>query len=200
MPALTINQRLDALLPKLQDARLLSNRGIGNEIGFYIFDYDAEYEPLVQQYVERLKSQLMSPPCQLIVLEINLYKTILDILAERRLLEKAFDLEANKGNAALAKTIAPLVRPDQVIAHIQNQLQGNEQLVLMTGVGASWPLLRSHTILNNLHPILDKIPLVMFFPGSYDGHELHLFNTFKDDNYYRAFPLIPHNSPVYEYC
>ena len=47
MPALTINQRLDALLPKLQDARLLSNRGIGNEIGFYIFDYDAEYEPLV---------------------------------------------------------------------------------------------------------------------------------------------------------
>lgn len=200
MPTLTINQRLDALLPKLQDARLLSNRGIGNEIGFYIFDYDAEYEPLVQQYVERLKSQLMSPPCQLIVLEINLYKTILDILTERRLLEKAFDLEANKGNAALAKTIAPLVRSDQVIAHIQKQLQGNEQLVLMTGVGASWPLLRSHTILNNLHPILDKIPLVMFFPGSYDGHELRLFNTFKDDNYYRAFPLIPHNSAVYEYC
>lgn len=200
MPTLTIKQRLDALLPKLQDAHLLNNRGIGNEIGFYIFDYNAEYEPLVQQYVERLKSQLMSPPCQLILLEVNLYKTILDILAERGVLEKAFDLEANKGNAALAKNIAPLVRPDQIIAHIQKQLQGNEQLVLMTGVGASWPLLRSHTILNNLHPILDKIPLVMFFPGFYDGHELRLFNTFKDDNYYRAFPLIPHNSSVYEYC
>ena len=200
MPKLTINDRLNALLPKLQDARLLSNRGIGNEIGFYIFDYDAEYEPLVQQYVARLKVQLMSPPNELIVLEINLYRIILDILQERRVLEKAFELEANKGNAVLSKTIAPLVRPDQVIGYIQKQLQGNEQLVLMTGVGASWPLLRSHTILNKLHPIFDKIPLVMFFPGSYDGHELRLFNTIKDDNYYRAFPLIPHNSAVYEYC
>ncbi|MBD0266201.1 DUF1788 domain-containing protein [Nostoc spongiaeforme FACHB-130] len=192
MPTLTINQRLDALLPKLQDSRLLSNRGIGNEIGFYIFDYDAEYEPLVQRYIERLKSQLMSPPSEIILLEIDLYKTILDILEERRVLTRAFELEAAKGNAALAKTIAPLVRPDQVIAYIQQKLTGNEQLVIMTGVGASWPLLRSHSILNNLHPVLDKIPLVMFFPGSYDGHELRLFDTFKDDNYYRAFPLIPH--------
>ncbi|MEH2453101.1 DUF1788 domain-containing protein [Nostoc sp.] len=192
MPTLTINQRLDALLPKLQDARLLSNRGIGNEIGFYIFDYDAEYEPLVQRYVDRLKPQLTNSPIQLILLEIDLYKTILDILSERGVLKKAFELEATKGNAALAKTIAPLVRPDQVIAYIQKKLRGDEQLVIMTGVGASWPLLRSHSILNNLHPVLDKIPLVMFFPGSYDGHELRLFDTFKDDNYYRAFPLIPH--------
>ncbi|QOV21429.1 DUF1788 domain-containing protein [Anabaenopsis elenkinii] len=198
MPTLTIHQRLDALLPKLQDTRLLSNRGIGNEIGFYIFDYDAEYEPLVHEYIEGLKSQLINPPSGVIFLEVNLYRTILEILQERKLLGRAFELEANKGNAALAKTIAPLVRPEQVITHIQKQLQGDEQLVLMTGVGASWPLVRSHTILNNLHPILDKIPLVMFFPGSYDGHELRLFNTFKDDNYYRAFPLIPHNY-VYEY-
>lgn len=192
MPTLTINQRLDALLPKLQDARLLSNRGIGNEIGFYIFDYDAEYEPLVQRYIERLKSQLMSLKSKIILLEIDLYKTILDILEERRVLKRAFELELRSGNAVLAKTIAPLVRPDQVIAYIQQKLTGNEQLVIMTGVGASWPMLRSHSILNNLHPVLDKIPLVMFFPGSYDGHELRLFDTFKDDNYYRAFPLIPH--------
>ncbi|MEH2243727.1 DUF1788 domain-containing protein [Nostoc sp.] len=192
MSTLTINQRLYALLPKLQDARLLSNRGIGNEIGFYIFDYDAEYEPLVQRYVDRLKPQLTSSPMQLILLEIDLYKTILDILSERGVLKKALELEATKGNAALAKTVAPLVRPDQVIAYIQKKLRGDEQLVIMTGVGASWPLLRSHSILNNLHPVLDKIPLVMFFPGSYDGHELRLFDTFKDDNYYRAFPLIPH--------
>jgi hypothetical protein len=106
MPKLTINQRLDALLPKLQDARLLSNRGIGNEIGFYIFDYDAEYEPLVQQYVARLKVQLTSPPHELIVLEINLYRIILDILQQRRVLEKAFELEANKGIVLICRDIA----------------------------------------------------------------------------------------------
>ncbi len=192
MPTLTIHQRLSLLLPKLQDKRLLSNRGIGNEIGFYIFDYDAESEPLVQQYVTHLKSQLTSPSSHIILLEIDLYKTIVDILEERGVLKKAFELEVNKGNAALFRTIAPLVIPKRVNDYIQKKLKGDEQLVLMTGVGASWPLLRSHTILNNLHPVLDKIPLVMFFPGSYDGHELRLFDTFKDDNYYRAFPLIPH--------
>lgn len=134
----------------------------------------------------------MNPPSHIILLEIDLYKTILDILEERGILKKAFELEATKGNATLAKTIAPLVRPDRVNSYIQKKLRGDEQLVIMTGVGASWPLLRSHTILNNLHPVLDKIPLIMFFPGSYDGHELRLFNTFKDDNYYRAFPLIPY--------
>ena len=192
MSVLTIYQRLDALLPKLQDPRLLKNRGIGNEIGFYIFDYEPEYEPLVQQHVIRLKSELINPPNQINVIEVDLYKTILNILEERRVLQKTFELEASKGNAALAKTITPLIRAEQVITYIQRKIQGSEQLILMTGVGASYPLLRSHTILNNLHPILDKVPLVMFFPGSYDGSELRLFNTFKDDNYYRAFPLIPH--------
>ena len=134
----------------------------------------------------------MSPPSEIILLEIDLYRTILDILEERRVLKRAFELEAAKGNTVLAKTIAPLVRSDQVITYIQKKLTGSEKLVIITGVGASWPLLRSHSILNNLHPVLDKIPLVMFFPGSYDGHELRLFDTFKDDNYYRAFPLIPH--------
>ncbi|MEH2086988.1 DUF1788 domain-containing protein [Nostoc sp.] len=191
MIQLTIHQRLDVVLAKLQDPRLLSNRGIGNEIGFYIFDYDPEYEPLVQQRVDKLIFQLTSPPDELVVVEINLYKSILAILDERKVLQRTFDLEATKGSATLAKTIAPLVRPDQIIAYINRQLQGNEQLILMTGVGASYPILRSHTILNNLHSVLDKIPLVMFFPGSYDGNELRLFNTFKDDNYYRAFPLVP---------
>ena len=194
MSQLTIHQRLDALLSKLQDPRLLSNRGIGNEIGFYIFDYDPEYEPLVEQRINKLIFQLTNPPDELIVVEINLYKSILDILDERKVLQRAFDLEATKGSATLAKTIAPLIRPDQIIAYIKRKLQGNEQLILMTGVGASYPMLRSHTILNNLHSILDKIPLVMFFPGSYDGNELRLFNTFKDDNYYRAFPLVPSKS------
>lgn len=191
MTHLSVCHRLDKLIQEIQDQNLLSHRGIGNEIGFYIFDYDAEYEPLVQQYITNLKPKLTSLPTQVNLLEIDLYKTILDILTERGVFQKTFELEATKGNTALAKTIAPLIRADRVVEYIQKQLRGNENLVIVTGVGASWPLLRSHTILNNLHPVLDKIPLVMFFPGSYDGHELRLFDTFKDDNYYRAFPLIP---------
>lgn len=191
MSALTIHQRLNALLPALQSPRLLGNQGIGNEIGFYIFDYDPEHEPLVQQHMPKLRSKLESPPSNLKVVEFNLYSAILSILEERRVLQKAFELESSKGSAAFEKSVKPMVRPEQVVEYIQKQLQGDEQIIFLTGVGACYPILRSHTVLNNLHPVLDRTPLVMFFPGSYDGHELRLFNTLKDDNYYRAFPLVP---------
>ena len=191
MSLLTIQQRLNALLPALRSPRLLENQGIGNEIGFYIFDYNPEHEPLVQQYILKLQSKLELPPNSLKIVEINLYRVVLSILEERKVLQKAFELESSKGSAALEKSVKPMVRPEQVVDYIQRQLRGDERLIFLTGVGACYPILRSHTVLNNLHPVLDRTPLVMFFPGSYDGHELRLFNTLKDDNYYRAFPLVP---------
>jgi hypothetical protein len=44
--------------------------------------------------------------------------------------------------------------------------------------------------LNSLHAVIEEVPLVMFFPGTYDEQSLVLFNEFKDDNYYRAFQIV----------
>jgi len=63
-------------------------------------------------------------------------------------------------------------------------------MVIMTGVGNVWPLLRSHTLLNNLHALMEETPLVMFYPGVYDGQGLSLFGCVEDRNYYRAFRLV----------
>lgn len=62
--------------------------------------------------------------------------------------------------------------------------------MLLTGIGKCYPLLRSHKVLNNLHQAIDRVPVVMFYPGRYDGQELVLFGEIKDDNYYRAFRLV----------
>ena len=51
-------------------------------------------------------------------------------------------------------------------------------------------VLRSHKVLNNLHQYIDNVPVVMFFPGEYDGQSLVLFSEIKDDNYYRAFKIV----------
>ena len=193
---MTIHQRLKALVAELQSPRLLRNQGNGNEIGYYIFDYDPEHETIVEQFISELQPKLAVSQPPLNAVEINLYRVILKILEDRNLLQKAFDLEAKKGNTDLAKTIKPMVRPEKVVEKIQEIVRGNEDLILITGVGASWPMMRSHTILNNLHPVLDRTPVVMFFPGSYDGQELRLFDTFHDDNYYRAFPLIPRRNEL----
>jgi hypothetical protein len=34
------------------------------------------------------------------------------------------------------------------------------------------------------------VPVVMFYPGMWNGQSLSLFGTITDGNYYRAFPLI----------
>ncbi|HLR21767.1 MAG TPA: DUF1788 domain-containing protein [Tissierellaceae bacterium] len=66
----------------------------------------------------------------------------------------------------------------------------DNSVVFITGVGKIFPFVRSHRILNKLHLVFDRIPVVLFYPGEYDGQSLILFSEFKDENYYRAFPLI----------
>lgn len=183
-----LGRRLERLFDTLSSNALLTNRGIGNEIGFYIFSYDPEFEPVVMNYLPRLHGRLGQAGIK--VLEFNLYTLILDLLREKDVLEDTFALEARKGVAGLEKALKKIVRPEQLVALIKGRLAEPHNLVFLTGVGAAYPMIRSHTVLNNLHPVIDKVPVVMFFPGSYDGQELRLFNTLKDDNYYRAFPLL----------
>lgn len=69
---------------------------------------------------------------------------------------------------------------------------GNK-IVLITGVGKSYPIIRSHTILNNLQSVFRRNPVVMMYPGRYEiknSMTLRLFERLDDDNYYRAFPLV----------
>ena len=40
----TFQQRLNQILPKLTSQDLLQNRGLGNEIGFWIFEYPPEHK------------------------------------------------------------------------------------------------------------------------------------------------------------
>ncbi|MDQ3398374.1 MAG: DUF1788 domain-containing protein [Deinococcota bacterium] len=184
-----LGRRLEQLFATLAKSAFLTNRGIGNEIGFYIFSYDPEFEPVVMNYLPRLKERLGQAGVK--VLEFNLYTLILDLLREKDVLDDTFALEARKGVAGLEKALKKIVRPEQLVAMIERRLSEPHDLVFLTGVGAAYPMIRSHTVLNNLHSVIDKVPAVMFFPGSYDGQELRLFNLLKDDNYYRAFPLLP---------
>jgi hypothetical protein len=72
--------------------------------------------------------------------------------------------------------------------------QNNFDVMFITGVGAVFPYIRSHTVLNNLQSTAKDKPTVMFFPGEYvqskaEGASLVLFNRLEDDKYYRAFNI-----------
>jgi hypothetical protein len=98
-------------------------------------------------------------------------------------------MEERQGKDALFKAMTTFAKPEIFLRKIQEQM-GDHNVVFLTGVGKVYPFVRSHNILNNLQEVLDKTPVIMFFPGKYDGQSLQLFGKFKDDNYYRAFRLI----------
>lgn len=188
----TIYERLDEILPKITDASFRENKGLGNEIGFHIFDYDPKYEMLVREYITDMKNKL-NEKGPLHIREFDLYEITLQLLENKGYLQKNIDMEQKKGSEFILNATRKALRltssNDFVVQYITERVQPND-IVFLTGVGKVFPIIRSHTILNNLHKAIDAVPLVMFFPGIYDGLELVLFGEIKDDNYYRAFQLI----------
>lgn len=188
-----IYHRLDEILPKIVEPDFRKNKGLGNEIGFYIFDYNPEEELIVRDRVKSIKKRVKSQ-YGLNIVEFDLYEIIIETLSDFGYLDRCFKMEQVKGSEhVLLKAIKTSLRitedDDLFLEYIGSRLEGAD-IVFLTGIGKAWPIIRSHTILNNLHRIVEEHPLVMFFPGTYDGGTLMLFNQLKDDNYYRAFQLI----------
>ncbi|MGI6614982.1 MAG: DUF1788 domain-containing protein [Dethiobacteria bacterium] len=125
--------------------------------------------------------------------EFDIYEIVLNVFSEKGYLDKVWVMEKEKGTKAilapLKKSLRLTQRNDLVVDHIRKNTRPND-IVFLTGVGKVWPVIRSHTILNALHAVIEDVPLVMFYPGTYSGQDLHLFNEISDQNYYRAFKLI----------
>ncbi|MDU2289141.1 MAG: DUF1788 domain-containing protein [Clostridium celatum] len=188
----SIYERLDEILPIISEPHFRENKGLGNEVGFYIFDYSPKDEMIVRERIPFIKSKAQSSH-NINIVEIDLYEAIIEILESKGYLKKNFEMEEKKGSEfvmnATKKALRLTLSNDLLIKYIVEKSEGCD-ILFLTGVGKAWPLVRSHTILNNLHKEIEDMPLVMFFPGSYDGGTLMLFEEFKDDNYYRAFPLV----------
>jgi len=197
-----LTQRLNQILPKITSQEFLAGSGIGNEIAFHIFDYPPEYELRVRNHVEFLLEHIPRRKPNLRVMHVNLFDFLIDYLKERGLLDRAMELQHQQGDAALMKALKGVLSEDKLARRFGKVAKPDEHdLVLISGVGSAYPMLRSHTLLNNLHSIMGQTPLVMFYPGKYDQTSLRLFGKSgtpggpassrgRQANYYRAFRLI----------
>jgi hemoglobin-like flavoprotein len=184
-----LHKRLDKIIPKIREDKFLEGRGLGNEISFYVFDYPPEHELVVRDYIEHIKKEFSHEGSNRRIIEIDLYKTMIELAKEKRIFERIFQIEEKQGKEALFKAMVNFAKPEVFLQKIKEKVD-DHNVVLITGVGKVYPFVRSHNILNNLQEVLDKIPVIMFFPGTYDGLSLKLFNRLKDDNYYRAFRFV----------
>jgi hypothetical protein len=146
----------------------------------------------VRDYLRILLDPIPKQKPGLRVQHVNLFDFVLDYLKRRNLLDKAIQMQKEKGDEALKKALAGPLHETKLAGYFAEVVRPDQHdLVIVSGVGSVWPLLRSHALLNNLHSVMGQTPLVMFYPGRYDGQSLRLFGKLKNTNYYRAFKLVP---------
>jgi len=189
----TIEERLDIMEEKMRAESFRTNTGLGNEVGYYVFDYEPYQELTVRDRVRELQetNTVLKFGYQLVV--YDLYELVLRLLEDEDTLEDLKELEEEEGTEYVFGTISDVLKFDEQDSLIVNYIMENtpdDSVVFLTGVGKCYPFLRSHKILNNLHQVMDHCPVILFYPGRYNGNSLNIFGEMKEDNYYRAFPLV----------
>jgi hypothetical protein len=200
-----LNDRLNKILPRLVSDEFLSGSRIGKEMAFYIFDYPPEDELQVRAHVQFLLDAIPKKKPGLRVGHVNLFDFVLDYLKARNLLDKALTMQRQRGDEALKKALAGPLHAEKLAPLIAAAARPAEHdLVLVSGVGSVYPLLRTSGLLSNLQRVMGGTPLVLFYPGRYDQMTLKLFGklglsasfegagkTKQSEHYYRAFRLVP---------
>lgn len=190
---MTTSEKLNLIEQKIHDQAFREGKGVGNEVNFHILDYEPKDEMIVREHIEYLKKKIESQNLPYIINEINIFKLVIDALKEKGYFEKSLQLEKEKGSEKFIDTVKNSLglKTDNsfIVKKIVERISPNE-IVFLTGVGSIFPIIRTHKLLNNLHPFVVNNPLILFLPGDYSGLGVRLFGIGEGDNYYRAFRLI----------
>lgn len=188
-----LTARLNEMETAIRKPSFRQSSGRANEVNYWVFDYPPERELEVRERIAYLKNknQVGTDGFELVV--FDLYDIIIDFLEQRGFMDKCYGFERKAGISRIVKAVNNSLKVNDddslIVRHIKDHTPENA-VVFLVGIGKCYPILRSHKVLNNLHQAFVRVPVVMFFPGTYNEQELILFNEIKDDNYYRAFRLV----------
>ena len=189
----SLNERLIELEDRMISVDALTRYGTANDLKFYIFDYSPKDELIIRKEVKKLIEHNEK------IVEFDLYEMMMQIIEEEGYMEDVIRMEPEYDKALLlSEVFQPLLSVEEnnnkLLEMFKDKAPDDGQsIVLISGVGKVYPIIRSHTILNNLQSIFRKNPVVMMYPGRYEiknSMTLKLFERLDDDNYYRAFPLV----------
>ena len=99
-------------------------------------------------------------------------------------------MEETKGPAFLKEKLENVATPEAFVEKMKYEPHQKGDILLISGIGKVYPFMRSHKILDNIQHIFSDIPVLMLYPGKFDGQDLDLFGRFLDGHYYRAFNLL----------
>ncbi len=183
----TIEERLDRVRELFGDRDFLLGKGLSNEVNIRIFPYDPKDEMAVRYFIEQIVTDT-SLPCRII--HRDLYKVFLEICDDIGILDAIPEMEAEDGSAYLLEQIHDAIGDSEFVAKIDYPDHAQGDVVLLSGVGEVFPFMRIHALLEALQPHFTGVPIVVLYPGDYDGHHVKLFGKLPPNDYYRAFSIV----------
>lgn len=185
-----LQSRLDQIRQRVTSDEFLKGRGLGNDVPFYAFDYPAHAERQVSDHLDWLLDDI-ARKTELHIGNVNVFELAIEQLKSRGLYDKSVSMETAKGVPTLLNALKGPLEPSKLSVALMEKFADQKlDMVFLTGVGAAYPLVRTHSLLNNLQPLLGNVPLVLFYPGRFNGQSLQLFGDLQETPYYRAFRLV----------
>jgi len=184
-----LHKKFQHIFQVIQKPSFLKMDALGGEIPFWISTYSPTQEEEVNTEIRNLLKKLQNSGIKPHL--VNLFELSIRLVDKHIGLEKMFKIEQRKSKQKFKERLSSTINiHERLIPTIENEIEeANPDLLFINGVGASFPVIRSHNVLNNLQSAVKDIPTVMFFTGEYTGQSLNLFGKLKDDNYYRAFHI-----------
>ncbi len=182
-----IMSQLSKISARLSELDFLTNKGLSNEVGIHVFCFDPKDDMIVMSFFQLLKEKT-DVPYRLI--ECDLYKIFLQICEEKHILKSIPNMEERKGKGYLLEQLQKVATPESFVEKMKYDPHQKGDVLLITGVGKVYPFMRSHNILDNLQHLFSDIPVLLLYPGTFNGQDLILFGKFLDGHYYRAFNLL----------
>jgi hypothetical protein len=182
-----IKERLDYLRRLIQEPEFLEGKGLSNEVNIRIFCYDPAEEMTVGHFIRQITAD-QSVCCRL--MECDLYKIFLSVCEDLDILDDIPEMEESDGGIFLLEQLHSAIGESEYIEKIQYEPHERGDVLMITGVGDVFPFMRVHTLLEALQPHFSDMPILVMYPGEFDGYRLKLFNRLQPNDYYRAFNVI----------
>ena len=113
MAKLSLDDRLNQIEDKISEKSFRENKGLGNEVGYYIFDYDPREELYVRNHIAYLKDRINNGNKDFRIVEFDLFHLMVEILKEEGYLEAFFDLEKENGFFEMADSLVETLGLDE---------------------------------------------------------------------------------------
>lgn len=184
----SLKERLDLLKEEIQKNEFLNGKGLSNEENIRIFCYAAEEEMTVSHFIAQLR---VDPTLNCRLIECDLYQIFLSLCEDMDITDAIPEMEDTEGGIFLLEQLHSAIGEGEFISKIQYEPhRRGEDVLMLTGVGNVFPFMRVHTLLEALQPYFSDIPILVMYPGRFDGHYLRLFDRLEPNDYYRAFSII----------